>query len=77
LVSSCSRSGPKPAQQPSITFSSQASTTPGMVGHWTPAFPAPGTSHTESSTTPPVPDGRGRCCAGRINGVSNTSLTRW
>jgi hypothetical protein len=55
LVSSCSSSGPTPAQQPSITFGSQAGTTPGMAGQGTPAFPAPGTSHSESSTAPPVP----------------------
>jgi hypothetical protein len=55
LVSSCSTSGPTPARQPSITFGSQVSTTPGMVGQGMPASPAPGASHTESSTAPPVP----------------------
>jgi hypothetical protein len=55
LVSGCSGSGPTPQGQPSITFGSQASTTPGMVGQGPPASPAPGTSHTESSTAPPVP----------------------
>lgn len=55
LVSGCSSSGPTPEQQPSITFGSQPSTAPGMVGQATPASPAPGTSHTESSTAPPVP----------------------
>ena len=55
LVSGCSSSGPTPAQQQSITFGSQVSTTPGVVGTGTPASPAPGTSHTESSTAPPMP----------------------
>ena len=54
LVSSCSTSGPTPARQPSITFGSQVSTTPGMVGRM-PASPGAGTGHTESSTAPPVP----------------------
>jgi hypothetical protein len=55
LVSSCSSSAPTSEQHPSITFGSQVSTTPGMVGQGTPAPPAPGTGHTESSTVPPVP----------------------
>ena len=54
LVSGCSSSGPTPAQQQSITFGSQVSTTPGMAGQ-APASRAPGTGHTESSTAPPVP----------------------
>jgi hypothetical protein len=55
LVSGCSSSAPTSEQHPSINFGSQASTTPGIVGHGTPASPPPGTSHTESSTVPPVP----------------------
>jgi hypothetical protein len=55
LVSGCSSSAPTSEQHPSINFGSQASTTPGIVGHGTPASPPPGTSHTESSTAPPVP----------------------
>jgi hypothetical protein len=55
LVSGCSSSAPTSEQHPSISFGSQVSTTPGMVGQGTPASPAPGTSHTESSTAPPVP----------------------
>ena len=55
LASGCSTSGPTPAQQPSITFGSQASTTPGMVGQGTAAAPAPDMSTAESSTAPPVP----------------------
>jgi hypothetical protein len=54
LVSGCSTSGPTPAQQPSITFGSQVSTPPGMVGQGMPASPAPGMSHTESPTAPPA-----------------------
>jgi hypothetical protein len=55
LVSGCSSSAPTSEQHPSITFGSQVSTTPGMVGQGTPASPAPGTSHTQSSTAPAVP----------------------
>jgi hypothetical protein len=53
LASGCS--GPTPEQHPAITFGSQASTTPGMVGQDKPAPPPAGTTHTESSTAPPVP----------------------
>jgi hypothetical protein len=55
LASGCSSSSPTAEQQPSINFGSQASTTPGMVGQGHPASPAPGTSHSESSSTPSVP----------------------
>jgi hypothetical protein len=54
LVSSCSSSAPTSEQHPSITIGSQVSTTPGMVGQQ-PVSPAPRTSHSESSTEPPVP----------------------
>jgi hypothetical protein len=52
LVSGCSSAAPTSEQHPSITFGSQASTTPGMVGQGTPESPVPGTSHGESSTAP-------------------------
>ena len=55
LVAGCSRSSPTAEQHPSINFGSQASTTPGMVGQGPSASPAPGTSHTQSSTAPSVP----------------------
>ena len=54
LVSGCSSPGPTP-EQPSITFGSQASTTPGMVGQGKPGSPAAGATHTESSTAQSVP----------------------
>jgi hypothetical protein len=55
LASGCSSSGPTPEQQPSVTFGSQASTTPGMVGQGKPESPAAGTTHTDSSTAPSAP----------------------
>jgi hypothetical protein len=55
LASGCSSSGPALEQHPSINFGSQASTTPGMAGQGTPASPAPGTGHAESSAAPAVP----------------------
>ena len=54
LASGCSSSAPT-SGHPSITFGSAASNAPGMVGQGTAVSPAPATSHTESSTAPPVP----------------------
>jgi hypothetical protein len=51
LASGCSTSTPTSAQQPSVTFGSQASTTPGMAGQG-----ASGGGATDLSTgAPPVP----------------------
>jgi hypothetical protein len=56
LVSGCSSSGSTPEQQPSITFGSQAGTTPGMTGQGKPDSPAAGTTQPDLSTAPSVPE---------------------
>jgi hypothetical protein len=53
LVSGCSGSGPTPHGQPSITFGSQASTTPGMAGQGPPAVTTVPMTPPWTMATPP------------------------
>jgi hypothetical protein len=57
LASGCAGSGPTAERQPSITYGSQGSTTPGMVGQGAPASPVPeqGTNESSPAASAPLP----------------------